>query len=72
MCSIILPIRILCHNHGKTEATMEIRKFFVEKVRQALPMQKDLTKQEKSEIQEFFPQLEIDEPELLEEIKKIM
>lgn len=51
---------------------MTIRKSFIEKIRQALPMQKDLTEQEKQEIQEFFPQLEINEPELLEEIKKIM
>lgn len=72
MCNILLPIRILCHNQGDSNATLTIRKSFVEKIRQSLPMQKDLTEQEKQEIQELFPKLALYEPELLEEIKKIL
>ena len=72
MCSLILPLKILCHTKGKTEASVRIKAGLVKTVRQLIPMQNNLTVSEKEQLNELLPQLEKNEPELVEEIKKLL
>ena len=71
MCNLFLPLKVLCHNQGKTEASKKIRAEFVQTVRRLLPSQ-TLTPEEKLKLQTMLPQLEEAEPELVTELKKLL
>ena len=72
MCNLMLPLRILCQHHGKTEASKQIRAGIVKTVRQWISRQQELSAEEKQQITDMFPQLEEAEPELVKDLKKLL
>lgn len=69
MCNLILPLKIICRNNGKSAQTMKIRGDFADIVRERLPQVTALTEEDKSQISALCPQLEKVEPTLAAEIK---
>ena len=69
MCNLILPLKIICRNTGKSAQTLQIRGDFVNIVRERLPQVTALAPEDKSQISALCPQLEKVEPTLAAEIK---
>ena len=69
MCNLILPLRIICRNNGKSKQTMKIRGDFANIVRERLQQVTALAPEDKSQISALCPQLEKVEPTLAAELK---
>ncbi|MBR1904411.1 MAG: hypothetical protein IJ824_04465, partial [Alphaproteobacteria bacterium] len=69
MCNLILPLKIICRNNGKSAQTLQIRGDFVNIVRERLLQVTALTPEDKNKISALCPQLEKVEPTLAAEVK---
>lgn len=69
MCNLLLPLRIICRNDGKSAQTVKIRGDFANIVRERIPQVTTLTPEDKSQIAAMCPKLEQVEPTLAAEIK---
>ena len=69
MCNLLLPLRIICRNTGKSAQTMQNRGDFVNIVRERLPQVTALTPEDKNKISALCPQLEKVEPTLAADVK---
>ncbi len=69
MCNLLLPLKIICRNDGKSQQTVKIRGDFADIVRERLQQVTVLAPEDKSQITAMCPQLEKVEPTLAAEIK---